>query len=271
MRGLCLVLAVFALSVVPAWAEVPLELSGHAVEGGLMFGRTQPGAAVMLDGDAVAVSADGHFLLGFGRDDAGEKALTVTRGDDTVRRTIAVADRDFKIERIDGLPKRKVTPDPKDLERIRREKAEMAEAKKASDAEPGYLGGFVWPATGRLSGVYGSQRILNGEPRRPHYGTDVAAPEGTPVRAVAGGRVAFVHRGMFFNGKTVLIDHGLGLRSVYIHMSETRVAAGQRVAAGDVIGAVGRTGRATGPHLHFGLTLGTTPIDPEVVLGPQPE
>lgn len=266
MRGLILfVLA--AMLAVPARAEIPLELTGQAAEGGLMVGKTAPGAAVTLDGKPVMSDANGHFLIGFGRDDAGTKRLTVSQNGKTLSRDIAVKDRDFRIERIDGLPQKKVTPDPEAIERIRREKAEMAEAKKITDPSAYFLSGFGWPATGRISGVYGSQRILNGKPRRPHYGTDVAAPEGTPVVALAAGKVTFVHPGMFFNGKTVLIDHGLGLRSVYIHLSDTSVKAGDTVAKGARIGAIGQTGRATGPHLHFGLTLDETPIDPELVLG----
>ncbi len=270
MRGLI----VFVFVSLLAWsarAEIPLELSGQAAEGGLMLGRTAPGAAVTLDGRPVMTDADGNFLIGFGRDAAGTKRLEVSRGSDRTARDIAVKDRDFRIERIDGLPQKKVTPDPEAIKRIRREKAEMAEAKKITDAAAYYISGFRWPATGRISGVYGSQRILNGKPRRPHYGTDVAAPEGAPVVAMAAGRVTFVHAGMFFNGKTVLIDHGLGLRSVYIHLSDTSVKAGDRVEAGTRIGAVGKTGRATGPHLHFGLTLDETPIDPELVLGEMPK
>ncbi|MEQ8319396.1 MAG: M23 family metallopeptidase [Rhodospirillales bacterium] len=255
----------------PLSADLMVELQGTPAEGGLLVGRTSPGAVVMLDGKAVPTSADGDFLLGFGRDDAGSKTLTVSRGSEKHSRQIAVADRDFQIERINGLPGRKVTPDPEALERIRREKAEITAAKQTSTAQAYFLSGFQWPATGRISGVYGSQRVLNGKPRRPHFGTDIAAPTGTPVRAMAAGTVVFVHPGMFFNGKTVLIDHGLGLRSVYIHLSATSVAAGDEVQAGQHIGAIGATGRATGPHLHFGLTLDQTPIDAELVLGKMPE
>ncbi len=269
MRFILFVLA--AMLACPAMAEVPLHLSGQAAEGGLMLGKTAPGAAVTLDGQPVRVSDDGDFLLGFGRDEAGVRRLSVSLGGDKIDREITVADRTFRIEKIDGLPGKKVTPDPKALERINREKAEMEQARRHSDAAAYYLSGFQWPATGRISGVYGSQRILNGNPRRPHYGTDIAAPVGTPVRAMAAGRIAFVHPDMFFNGKTVLIDHGLGLRSVYIHLSGTSVKAGEVVAAGQVIGAIGATGRATGPHLHFGLTLERTPIDPELVLGDMPK
>lgn len=269
MRGILFALALCLMGVPSAKAEVPLELTGNAVEGGLMMGHTAPGAQVTLAGKPVAVAADGHFLLGFGREAAGAVTLDIRAGGEHAVRRVEVAPRDFKIERIDGLPPAKVSPmDPKDLARIEKEKAEIEAARQVREARLGYLGGFQWPAKGRISGVYGSQRILNGVPKQPHFGTDIAAPVGTPIGAMAAGRVLFVHPGMFFNGKTVLIDHGLGLRSVYIHMSETRVKAGDWVAAGDIIGAIGQTGRATGPHLHFGLTLDATPLDPEVILGP---
>jgi murein DD-endopeptidase MepM/ murein hydrolase activator NlpD len=255
----------------PARAEIALELTGKATEGGLLIGKTDPGASVTLDGKAVRTSEDGHFLLGFGRDETGSKQLQIALMGQVIRRDIAIAERAFKTERVDGLPERKVTPDPKALERIRQESAEMAAVKASSTAKPLFLSGFLWPARGRISGIYGSQRILNGKPRRPHYGTDVAAPVGTPVHAIADGKVVYVHDGMFFNGKTVLIDHGLGLRSVYIHLSETLILQGSMVRAGERIGAVGQTGRATGPHLHFALTLDETPIDAELLLGPMPE
>ena len=266
-----LIAAVLLAVPLQAMADVPLALRGTAAEGGLMLGKTAPGAAVMLDGAAVRVSPDGHFLLGFGRDAVGTKRLEVAHAGQRVAREIVVVDRTFKIERINGLPGKKVTPDPKSLQRIAAEKAEINKARERSEAAAFYLSGFRWPATGRISGVYGSQRILNGKPRRPHYGTDIAAPTGTRIGAMAAGRVAFVHPGMFFNGKTVLIDHGLGLRSVYIHLSETSVKTGDTVDAGQDIGAIGATGRATGPHLHFGLTLDAIPIDPELVLGEMPE
>lgn len=260
--------ALVVLVTMPARAEVLFELFGQAVEGGLLLGKTEPGAEVSLEHKPVAVSADGHFLISFGRDSAGEKTLLIKWSEQTHQEPIVVVDRDFKIERIDGLPKRKVTPDPKAIARIGKEKKAINAARKETSTEPYYLGGFQWPATGRISGVYGSQRILNGKPRRPHYGTDIAAPTGTPIRAVAPGRVIFVHSGMFFNGKTVLIDHGLGLRSIYIHLSEAYVTTGQQIDLNTKIGAIGQTGRATGPHLHFGMTHNSTPVDPEIVLGP---
>jgi murein DD-endopeptidase MepM/ murein hydrolase activator NlpD len=270
VRGLLVCVLLICLTV-QARAEIPLVLQGQAAEGGLLIGKASPGAQITLDGQPVPMAPDGHFLLGFGREAAGIKHLQIAHEGDRKDHEISVTARSFRIERVDGLPERKVTPDPVAIARINQEKAEMAEARQTTDSSPMFLSGFTWPAVGRLSGVYGSQRILNGKPRRPHFGTDVAAPEGTPVHAIADGRVIFVHAGMFFNGKTVLIDHGLGLRSVYIHLSETTVTAGTMVKGGMKIGAIGATGRATGPHLHFGLTLDETPIDPELVLGPMPQ
>lgn len=269
IRGFFL-FVLLTITAFTAHAKVPLELTGNAVEGGLMFGKTAPDSLVELDKRPVDVSAAGDFLISFGRDSAGTMELLITSPQGSRIESIQITDRAFKIERIDGLPKRKVTPDPKAIARIGKEKKEINAARKETSGQPYYMGGFQWPATGRISGVYGSQRILNGKPRRPHYGTDIAAPTGTPIRAVAPGRVVFVHTGMFFNGKTVLIDHGLGLRSIYIHLSEAFVEAGQHVDLNMDIGAIGQTGRATGPHLHFGMTHGKTPIDPEVILGPMP-
>ncbi len=260
------------LATVPAAAEPILTLNRVTVEGGLLFGKVTPGSTVSLDGTEIPVAPSGDFVLGFGRDSAGDKAVVARRADGAVeQRIVSVIDREFKIQRIDGLPRRKVNPEPADLARIAEEREAITSARAELLDEPYFESGFVWPAVGRISGVYGSQRILNGEPRRPHYGTDIAAPIGTRVHAIADGKVTFSHSGMFFNGKTVLIDHGLGLRSVYIHLSEISVDVGDEVRAGDDIGAVGNTGRSTGPHLHFGLEWGSVPIDPEVVLGPMPE
>ena len=129
--------------------------------------------------------------------------------------------------------------------------------------------GFIWPVEGRISGVFGSQRILNGKPRRPHNGVDIAAPTGTPVKAMGDGIVALVHQDMFFTGKTVMIDHGLGLNSVYIHMNAITVRDGEFVTKGTQIGTVGQTGRATGPHLHWGVSWFKTHLDPALLVGPQ--
>ena len=244
-----------------------LDLKGSLAQGGLIVGLSEPGATVTLDGKPIRTAPDGRFLLGFSRDAAPSAILDITLPDGRRdRRELKIASRQFQIERIDGLPERKVTPKPEDIARIKVEKAALDAARATADPLPAFDGSFAWPAEGRISGVYGSQRILNGKPRRPHFGTDIAAAEGAPVRAMAAGRVAFAHAGMFYNGKTVLIDHGLGLRSIYIHLSAISARPGQWVKKGDIIGAVGKTGRVTGAHLHFGVSLDVTPLDPELIL-----
>jgi len=244
---------------------------GQAVQGGLVVGRAAPGARVKIAGGAVRVSPDGLFLVGFGRDAPKSVTVAVTeKGKPPLPCEIAVEAREYKITRIDGLPKRKVTPRlPEDLKRIRTDNAAIGKVRARATPATDFAGGFIWPLKGRLSGVYGSQRILNGKPRRPHNGTDIAAPTGTPIRATAPGVVALAHPDMFLSGKTVMIDHGHGLSSVYIHMSAITVRRGQKVAQGDQIGKVGMTGRATGPHLHWGMSLFKTALDPALLAGPQ--
>lgn len=269
----CLLLPLAAppvpLAAPPAGAG-NLRFDGHFIQGGLVIGRTEPGATVWRDGTAIQVSAGGHFLIGFGRDAAPSTRIEVRYADDRREaRTLRVIRRKYQVQRIDGLPRRTVTPGPRDMQRIRREKALISAARRVQSAEPLFLSGFAWPVKGRISGVYGSQRILNGKPRRPHFGLDLAAREGTPVRAPADGVVGFAHPGMFFNGKTIILDHGLGLTSAYLHLSAVLVRQGQRVAKGELIAEVGATGRATGAHLHWGLRLGDTELDPALLVPPR--
>ena len=243
-----------------------LALEGNFVQGGLIVGRVAPGSLVSADGRHLRVSADGVFIFGLGRDAASgiEFRVSGPDGAETVR-AIAVAARDYEIQRIDGLPARQVNPSEDDLARIRADAALIADVRERDTPAARFLSGFVWPVTGTVSGVFGSQRILNGEPRRPHNGVDVAAPEGTPVMAAADGIVALLHPDMYFTGKTVMIDHGHGLNSVYVHMSVITVTDGQRVAKSETIGRVGATGRVTGPHLHWGVSHFATPIDPALL------
>lgn len=244
-----------------------IELKGQIVQGGLLVGKVPAGTRVMQDGKSVAVAADGHFLLGFGRDAASTSTVIFRQADGRERqRVLRVQPREYDIQRIDGLPRRQVTPSPEDLKRIRQEGRLMAAARRHRTASPHFTSGFDWPAIGRISGVYGSQRILNGKPRRPHFGVDVAAPIGTRVRAPADGIVRLTHPGMFFNGKTIVLDHGHGLNSVFIHLNGIVVGDGDRVRKGALLGQIGKTGRATGPHLHWAVRLGKVNIDPELLV-----
>ncbi len=176
-----------------------------------------------------------------------------------------MARRDWDIQRITGLPPAQVTPDAAALERIRRERERLAAARAADTAMEHFAEGFVWPARGRISGVFGSQRVLNGEPRQPHYGLDIAGPVGTPLAAMAAGRVTLAAEFHFF-GKLVVLDHGHGINTLYAHLSDIFVAEGEQVARGQRIAAMGATGRVTGPHLHLSLSWFTTWLDPHPVL-----
>ena len=164
-----------------------------------------------------------------------------------------------------------VTPPESVLARIKSENAKIAEARAQDRAEPDYLTGFVWPTVGRISGVYGSQRILNGKPRQPHYGIDIAAPAGTPVRAPADGIVTLAEGDLYYTGGTLIIDHGHGLTSAFLHMKDVEVALGQRVRQGERIGTVGSTGRSTGPHLDWRINWFKARIDPSLLAGPMPK
>ena len=180
--------------------------------------------------------------------------------------TLTVAPRDWKIERVDGVPQKLVTPDPETAAKIAADGKLMAAARARLELTPFFETGFIRPAKGRVSGVFGSQRILNGSPRSPHSGLDIAGPQGAPIRAAADGVVSLANTGMTLTGQTVFVNHGFGLQSLYSHMSAIHVEDGQRVRQGEVIGEIGMTGRATGPHLHFGVTWFDTRLDPETVL-----
>jgi len=264
--ALLLAFSLLTVSAETAAAE-KVELSGPLVPGGLVTGQVTPGAVVMSNGRTVRVSKDGVFVLGFGRDAKRQQTIEIQGPDGFIyTKDMSLSKRDYKITRIDGLPNRKVTPKPEDLKRIRADNAGIGRVRKLDTDYQGFLTGFQWPVKGRISGVFGSQRVLNGKPRNPHNGVDIAAPSGTPIVASASGSVALVHEDMFYSGKTVMIDHGHGLSSVYIHMSKISVKQGQSLKRGDKIGEIGMTGRATGPHLHWGISLFGTHLDPMLIV-----
>ena len=249
-----------------------LHLEGEFVQGGLVRGQVAPGSAVWLDGRELRVSAEGRFVFGFGRDAPPRTELAVRHPNgQEERRTLDIAARAYKIQRIDGLPPHQVTPTEEDLARIRAD-AKLIEAAKARNSEGlGFTQEVAWPALGPISGIYGSQRILNGEPRAPHRGVDVAAPAGTPVAAMASGVVSLAEPDLYLTGGTVMIDHGHGLHSIYVHMQDVSVEVGQAVTQGAPLGTVGTTGRATGPHLHWGVYWFDEAVDPALLVGPMPE
>jgi len=267
-----MLLALLPLASVPVAAETGVRLDGPRVQGGLLRGRVPPGSTVEYEGEAVRVSADGWFLVGFGRDAPPEAEFAVTYPNGRrERQLLEVERREYDIQRIDGLPPSKVTPSEEDLARIRREVRIVGQAREIDDARTDFLSGFQWPVRGIISGVYGSQRILNGEPRRPHFGIDIAAPQGTPVMAPTDGVVTLAHPDMYFSGGTMIVDHGHGLSSAFLHLSRILVDRGERVVQGQVIAEVGSTGRSTGPHLDWRINLFGRRLDPSLLVGPMPK
>lgn len=272
MRILAMMMAALCLLAGQAWAADKLVLNGPMTQGALLMGRTLPGTELQLSGKSVTVSPEGLFVLGFGRDAPKRWELSAVYPDGSREtRQLDVAPRGYDIQKIDGLPGNMVTPPKEVLARIKAENAEVAEARAHLTPETWFANGFIWPAVGRVSGVYGSQRILNGKPRRPHYGVDVAAPEGTPIKAPAEGIVRLAHPDMYYTGGTVIIDHGYGVSSAFLHMKDLKVKVGDHVKQGDLIALLSGTGRATGPHLDWRINWFSVRIDPVLVAGEMPK
>jgi len=260
------------LIAVPASATVACdqpELPAQIQQGALAQGCVPAGSRLWLDDREISVDADGRVVFGIGRDQSSPLTLRWrdAKGADQSL-PIPVKSRDWKIERVDGLPQQTVTPNPKIAERIGREQRAVAATRNEDRGDDAWRAGFLRPAEGRISGVYGSQRIPNGTPKSPHYGMDIAVPTGTPIRAPAAGVVSFADPDLYLTGGTVLIDHGHGLNSSFLHMSRLDVKVGERVEQGQVIGAVGATGRATGPHLHWGFNWFDVRLDPALLPAP---
>ncbi len=256
---------------------VSVDLSGAMSQGGMVVGRTDPGGAVFLDGMELAVSPSGRFVFGFGRDHGTRAVLELRRRGGAQRRVaLQVAGRAYPVQRIDGLAEDKVTPPPPALARIARESARKRAARAPDTPGEWFAESFSWPVRGVVTGVYGSRRILNGKPRRPHDGIDIAAPAGAPVHAPAGGIVRLAEADFYFEGGLIFLDHGGGVVSAFLHLSQIAVEAGARVSQGDVIGRVGASGRASGPHLDWRISwLGPDrklrALDPALLAGGSPE
>ena len=262
MRFLLALALVFFCGAVNA-----VELTGTTTQGGLLFGQAEPGSRVLLDGNGVVISSDGQFVIGFGRDETGKRELQVLSPDGTVfNRSIVVQRSQYDIEHVDGLPPSTVTPDPAATARIREEARMVGTARQHRDKQAYYSSGFSWPAKGRISGVYGSQRVLNGKPRTPHFGLDIAAPEGTSVFAPADGLITLTHPDMLLSGGTIILDHGQGLSSTFLHLSKILVEAGTFVEQGDLIARIGATGRASGPHLDWRMNWLDRRVNPQPLL-----
>lgn len=268
----CIAACLLALFAGTASADPgPFTIAGAMSQGGFLYGTVPPGTRLSANGAAVPVASSGAFAIPLARDAGPTLAVGIVYPDGAEEaRAFAVAKRAWPVQRIDGLPERQVTPSDEDIAAIKDEQTKIAAARARVRDADAFMQGFAWPAVGPISGVFGSQRILNGQPRATHLGLDIAAPAGTPVEAPADGVVGLVAPGLFFNGNVVILDHGLGVTTIYAHLDSITVAEGQSVRRGEVIGRVGKSGRATGPHLHFGLNVRGVGLDPAEVLGPSP-
>lgn len=254
----------------PLWVSAgELRWRGELTQGGLIVGQAPPGTRLTLDGQPIPVTPEGAFVFGFGRDAPPQARLGVVFPDGArEERRLTIAQRQYRIQRLDGLPPQQVTPPPELLERIRRENARVAEVRQREIAQAYFASGFIWPVTGRITGVYGSQRILNGEPRQPHYGIDIAAPVGTPVRAPAAGVVTLAEPDLYYSGATLIIDHGHRLSSTLMHLQKIHAQVGQTVRQGEVVATVGASGRVTGAHLDWRINWREERIDPALLVPP---
>lgn len=265
-------LAVLAgLWALSAAATEPPLLRGELVQGGVVYGTAAEGSTIELAGQRVSISEDGRFALGFDRDAPKAMMLIITAADGSVsQHSLQVAPREYRIQKIEGIAKKIMSPSDADLKRIRSESAATRAARAQIIARGDFAADFQWPLTGPITGVFGSQRVYNGVPGRPHYGVDVAAATGTPITTPAPGVVTLAHDDMFYSGGTLIIDHGHGLSSTMLHLSKLLVKVGDEVKPGDMIAEVGATGRATGPHLDWRMNWFKSRVDPQLLVPSMP-
>ena len=236
---------------------------GKFIQGSFILGKTEPGSEVFIDKKKVKVTSDGYFAFGLGRDRKNDIVIKINNKKIVKK----VFKRKYKIQRIDGLEEKKVTPPEEVYERIKRENKWIGEARAINSDLNFFKNKFINPLENAIvTGVYGSQRILNGKPKWPHYGIDFAAKEGTEIKAMLDGVVTLAESDLFYTGGTLIFDHGHGVSTLYMHMKTLMVKKGQKVKQGDVIGTVGSTGRSTGAHLDVRLNWFQVRLDPATVL-----
>ena len=239
---------------------------GAFKQGGLVLGELSEGQSVSYQGKVLQLNSQRQFLLGFGRNQPSTAEIIVHQKSGDKKIILIIDSRDYAIQKIEGVPQKTVTPADQDLKRIKQDAALVREARRIRRNVDDFTAGFIQPAEGVITGVYGSQRFYNGVPKSPHYGIDYAAPTGAPVKAPAAGIITMVHDDLFYSGGTLILDHGHGLSSTFLHLSEILVEQGQSVSAGMVIAKVGASGRATGPHLDWRMNWLDQRIDPQLVL-----
>ena len=243
-----------------------IEFKGKFLQGHFIVGITNPSAKIIVDKKEVKVSKDGYFVFGIDRDRKFD--LTITKIIEGKKEIITkqVLKRKYKIQRIDGLDEKKVTPPESVYKRIKEENNKIGKARAINSDLPFFKNQFIMPVEGIISGVYGSQRILNGKPRWPHYGIDIAAKQGTMIKSSGSGIVTMAEDDLYYTGGTIIMDHGHGISTIYSHLENVMVSVGDEINQGDIIGTVGSTGRSTGPHLDFRVNWFQTRLDPMSVI-----
>ena len=243
-----------------------VEFKGKFIQGHFIIGQTEPGSKIIIDKKEIKVSKDGYFVFGLDRDRKFD--ILVTNISDGKKEKIIkkVFKRNYKIQKIDGLPEEKVTPPEEVYKRIKKENNAIGQARAINSNLNYFKNKFIMPLDGIITGVYGSQRILNGKPKWPHYGIDIAAKQGTHIKSSANGIVTMAEDDLYYTGGTIIMDHGHGISTIYSHLENVLVSVGDKINQGDIIGTVGSTGRSTGPHLDFRINWFQTRLDPMSVL-----
>ena len=262
---------ILAGGILTAPANALEVINGKAIQGGMIILKSAPDSTLTANGEALMLSPQGYAVIGFHRDETAPITIIETIEDGTSADfTFTPAPRQYKEQRIDGLPPAMVTPPEETLARIRRDREIVSTARSFATSINAFSSDFIWPVHGTITGVYGSYRVLNGEPRAPHYGIDVAAPKGTPVRAPADGIIRMVDN-LYFTGITIILDHGHGLSSTFLHLDKAEVKIGDRVTQNQMLGTVGSSGRSTGPHLDWRINLFERRLDPMLIAGQMPQ
>ena len=243
-----------------------IEFKGNFLQGHYIIGITDPSAKIIVDNMNVKVSKDGYFVFGIDRDRKFDLSITKIQNGKKEKIIKKVLKRKYNIQRIDGLEESKVTPPESVYKRIKEENNKIGEARAINSDLPFFKNQFIMPVEGIISGVYGSQRILNGKPKWPHYGIDIAAKKGTKIKSSATGIVTMAEPDLYYTGGTIIMDHGHGISTIYSHLETLNVKVGDEVLQGNVIGTVGSTGRSTGPHLDFRVNWFQTRLDPMSVI-----
>ena len=243
-----------------------IEFKGKFIQGHFIIGQTDPNSKIIIDKKEIKVSKEGFFVFGIDRDRKFDILITKTSNGKKEKIVKKVFKRKYKIQKIDGLPESKVTPPEEVYKRIKKENNAIGEARAINSDLTYFKNKFIMPLDGIITGVYGSQRILNGKPKWPHYGIDIAAKQGTHIKSSADGIVTMAEDDLYYTGGTVIMDHGHGISTIYSHLENVLVSVGDKINQGDIIGTVGSTGRSTGPHLDFRVNWFQTRLDPMTVL-----